>query len=132
VTSTDASTANGHRGTWIGLVLVLMIACCGAGYLKLRMLDNQQEARQRADAAHALTTYLEQVEAGDYRTAYEQLCSDVLVPDFSESDYEAFLGRQVTYSSFTLGAPTEISGMDGTYKTFPVTLSGGATSMVMV
>ncbi len=115
------------------MALLVLAALCGGGYASLRARDRTLEDRERGAAAAALTTYLKRVQAGDYRSAYAQLCIDVLY-NYSESDHEQFLRSQPAYSSFELGSGRERSGRDGTYVDFPVKLrnvSGADSAFVL-
>ncbi|MEV1321273.1 hypothetical protein AB0J14_34945 [Micromonospora arborensis] len=100
------------------LSVACVLMCCG-------VFTWQGELHQRRDlskATAALTKYLEWVRSADYGAAYQQLCSDVL-PEYTESDHAAFLREQRPFVSFSIGEPTESTGIDGTYLTFPVTLA---------
>ena|ERR1051326_4849197 len=111
-----------RRWLWwlLGAVSVLLapVAACG-GCVVYGAFDDR---RERSDAQSALTRYLQNVEHGDYHDAYGQLCIDVLSDGYSEADHADYLRHQPVYTSFRLGVPTETTGIDGTYLTFPVRL----------
>ncbi|MEU4476348.1 hypothetical protein [Micromonospora sp. NPDC023888] len=115
------------------LLALLLVACLLVCWKAVAWQGELDQRRDLSEAEAALTKYLERVRGSDYGAAYQQLCSDVL-PDYTASDHAAFLREQQPFVSFSIGEPTQSTGIDGTYLTFPVSLAYAdqSTSVVRV
>ncbi|GAB3951594.1 hypothetical protein [Micromonospora vulcania] len=108
-----------RRRLLLALLLVVCLLVCWRAFAWQGELNQR---RDRSEAKAALSKYLERVRGSDYGAAYEQLCSDVL-SEYTASDHAAFLREQRRFVSFSIGEPTQSTGIDGTYLIFPVDLA---------
>lgn len=107
------------------ILVALVVAAVLIGFTGIR------DALQNSDARSALSDYLDDVQRGDYASAYHQLCRDSL-NGYTEVEHARFLKEQPGFSSFELDNATTTTSASGTEITFSVHFldSAGSTRVV--
>jgi hypothetical protein len=94
----------------IGVSAAVLVLCCAGGIFGFGALIYSQSRALPAEATVVVRAYLDGLTAGDYRKAYDQLCSD-LHSQMSLDQFTSQQQRQPQIQSYVING-VEISGSE--------------------
>jgi hypothetical protein len=118
-------TERDRKRMWIGLSIgaALLVLCCGGGIVGFGALVVAQTRALPREAATVVDRYLGALQDGNYKVAYDQLCSDLR----AQEDLAEFTARQrrlPVLESYTVGTPR----MAGNEVIVPAQVESGGTN----